>query len=541
MGLLLFAFITYGCDSLLDVDSDRLVFPDEHQLDSPNDTVYSMVGIFSQLEKLADRYVLLGELRGDLMNVSVDSDPYLEEINNFSISEDNPYNRPEDYYAVINNCNYLIQNIDTAIVANADKVMYKEFAAAKTIRAWTYMQLVLNYGTVKYFDEAILTVQDTDNYMDYSIQELIPALIQDLEPWKYIDNPGGISLGPDIFGDKLFIPIRLMLGDLYLWNGEYEKAAIEYHALIEDQEYTIRSLYQSTWTVDNSVFVSRDEEDQGWPYIFTLYNTEQITMIAGSTEYGEGADLDSFCIYQDIIPSQVAIDNWDEQTYYYSASVNYPGDLRGNIGSYLSPDETSIFDDDVTSDRTLNQITKFTWMSTEYSQAIAIYRVSLLYLRYAEAVNRAGKPNLAFAVLKNGMNSTTLKVDTIVPRSEKYISYTDTSGTFYDYVDFEALVFNNNLGVHALGCEKVRLARDYIIPPLSSLQDSISYVEDKIIEELALETAFEGNRFHDLMRISLRRNDPAFLSDIVAKKYTDNEEYIRSLLIDNNNWYLPQY
>ncbi|MBN1925563.1 MAG: hypothetical protein JW798_07005, partial [Prolixibacteraceae bacterium] len=70
--------------------------------------------------------------------------------------------------------------------------------------------------------------------------------------------------------------------------------------------------------------------------------------------------------------------------------------------------------------------------------------------------------------------------------------------------------------------------------------DSINYVEDKIVEELALETAFEGNRFSDLMRIALRRNDPAYLAKRVASKHTDNKAEIEAKLSDVNNWYLPK-
>ncbi|HDR67838.1 MAG TPA: RagB/SusD family nutrient uptake outer membrane protein, partial [Bacteroidaceae bacterium] len=215
------------------------------------------------------------------------------------------------------------------------------------------------------------------------------------------------------------------------------------------------------------------------------------------------------------------------------------GDLRADLGSYVTPE--SIQDLDISrevSSNAFNMITKFTLMTTTTSKAIAVYRARLLYLRYAEAVNRAGKPNLAFAVLKNGLNSTTLAVDTIVPRAEKYREFNATTGTFYDYVNFEDIVFNNNIGVHAGGCGNVRFSTDYIIPALASLQDSILFVEDKVIEELALETAFEGNRFHDLIRIAFRRNDPAYLSNRVAEKYTDNKEAIRTKLMDENNWYL---
>jgi hypothetical protein len=180
------------------------------------------------------------------------------------------------------------------------------------------------------------------------------------------------------------------------------------------------------------------------------------------------------------------------------------------------------------------------WNEAEVSKAVMVYRVATLYLRYAEAVNRAGKPNLAFAVLKHGMNSDALAVDTIVPRHEKYTVYTDSTGTFIDYVNFENIVFDQNIGVHSRGCGNMELAADYLIPALGSKEDSILWVEEKIIEELALETAFEGNRFQDLMRIAKRRNSPAYLADKVAAKHTGNQQAIRSKLMDENNWYIKQ-
>jgi len=159
--LFLSVFTFEGCSNLLDVDSSRLVFPNGYQLTGANDTLYSTFAILSQLEKLADSYVLLGELRGDLMDVTSNSNLYLKEINNFNISSSNPFaNNIKDYYSVINNCNYVIHNIDTSIVRGGVKVMCKEYAACKAIRAWTYMQIALNYGSAIYYDKPILTVED---------------------------------------------------------------------------------------------------------------------------------------------------------------------------------------------------------------------------------------------------------------------------------------------------------------------------------------------------------------------------------------------
>jgi len=542
--LLAFNVFFAGCDTLLDVNSDRLVFPDENLLNSPNDTIYSMVGIFTKLEKLSDRYVLLGELRGDLMDINENAYWDLQEIYNFEISGDNPFNRIEDYYAVINNCNYLITNIDTSIVLGAKKVMYKEFAAAKSIRAWTYLQMVLNYGSVKYYDKPILAINESDNYVVYGINELIPVLIQDLEPWTEVETPGEISLGVDLTSEKLFFPVRLVLGDLYLWNGEYERAARQYYDLIEEESYVVDDSYQSTWTVTNGVFVSRAAEDQLWLNKFSLSNTDQITLIARSTETGQGEFLDSISLYnQEITPSSVALKNWNDQIYYYNAATYTEGDLRGDYGSFIGPEsfediETGLPDQTTVTGPSENLIIKYLLMTGSTSTAINIYRSAMLYLRYAEAVNRAGKPNLAFAVLKNGMSTYTMRVDTIVPRHEKYVQYTDTTGVFFDYVNFEDIAFNNNIGVHELGCGNVHLSTNYIIPAQGSLLDSILYVENKIIEEMALETAFEGNRFQDLMRIAFRRGDPAYLANRVALKYGDNMEAVRSKLMDENNWYL---
>jgi starch-binding outer membrane protein, SusD/RagB family len=465
-GLIGFAVVFTSCDTLLDVDSERNIFPENHKIDSPNDSIYSMIGIFTQLQKLANSYVVLGELRADLMTIAENASPELREINNLEIPEENPYNVIEDYYSIINHCNYLINNIDTAFTAGGEKSLYKEYAAAKAIRAWTYMQIVFNYGKAKYYTEPLLTVQAANAiFPEYSIHEMVPALIQDLEPVKNAKTPGQISLGVDMSSEKLFFPIPILLGDLYMWNGQFENAAREYYSLIEKNKYTIDDRYRSTWTVDNGVFVERDYLEQNYLDIFKLTTNEQITLIAGSTELGAEDEMYKMTIYNyELTPSRVAIKNWDEQTYYYNENATIPGDLRGPLGSYINS-TTPYYRSNVG-----DVIFKYYRMrsETEVSKAIMVYRVATLYLRYAEAVNRAGKPNLAFAVLKNGMNPESLAVDTIVPRHEKYSVYTDSTGTLIDYVDFNNIAFEDNMGVHSRGCGNVEKATDFVIPALNS-------------------------------------------------------------------------
>jgi hypothetical protein len=70
---------------------------------------------------------------------------------------------------------------------------------------------------------------------------------------------------------------------------------------------------------------------------------------------------------------------------------------------------------------------------------------------------------------------------------------------------------------------------------LATKQDSIRFVDAMICKELGLETAFEGNRFHDLMRFSIRKNDNDFLAKWVGRK----NSALTVRLTDRNNWFLP--
>lgn len=537
--LLAVALFAVSCDSLLDVKSERYALPNDQMLNNPNAVLYSMNGLFLELDQLADSYVLLGELRGDLLDVTENAEPYLKAINDINISTDNPMVVPKKYYSVINNCNYIIQTIDTSLIQHAEKVLYRDFAATKAIRAWTYMQLALNFGSAKYYTEPILTVDDAmQEFPEMEFNELADLLIQDLLPWRDIELPENISLGADVNSMQLYFPVRFVLGELYLWKGEYELAANEFYQLMVDKEYVIDPMYQSRLEVENNAFINLIYVN--WRMIFDFNETENITMIAGSTEYGKGSLMDTLISYNnEIVPSVPAMNNWNNQTYYHNADLTKEGDLRGNLGSYLDYGSSLLGNSSTSTGRKV--IWKYQNLSTETSKAIIVYRVGLLYLRYAEAVNRAGKPNLAFATIKNGLSAKTMLVDSIVPPSEKFVSYdVDSAGVFYDYTNFEDVLFDVNIGVHARGCYKVNLAKDYIIPPLNSLQDSIEYVENKIVEELALETAFEGNRFHDLMRIAIRRNNPSYLAEKVAAKHTENSSAILTKLQDMNNWYLPK-
>jgi len=545
--ILIIGSVLISCDKMLDADSDRVVFTNEFDMTATNDSLYSMFGVFTQLEKIVDNYVLLGELRGDLMDVDSKANLYLKDINNFSVSPENPFaSNINDYYSVINNCNYIIAKIVDSDFENSDKIS----AACKSIRAWTYMQIAMNYGSVIYYDEPILSVAQAEaiqRKQPIKFDELANILISELSPIKDILHPYLTSpINSHSFSNSFF-PVQFVLGDLYLWTGQYEKAAQEYKNLIDKNSYVIsNNRYETNRQVSNSAFTGTTVfVGGGWYGLFSTGSSEYITNIATTNEYGYKFHLDSLIFNGEIISSDVALNNWEKQMYYYSSTLDTLGDMR-RIGSVSNQNPTA-------STANTNYLYAFNPNGKKYiakyplmnpvpntgtnlntSKIIMIYRVGLLYLRYAEAVNRAGKPNMAFATLKHGLSAATLS-------NREYIPFNEVdSVNVPTYLDFRDRRYDNNIGIRMRGLGNVNIDTTYyIIPSLATLQDSILYVEDKIQEELALETAFEGNRFQDLMRFATRRNDNAYLADKVAAKHAaGNREAIRTKLMNRENWFI---
>lgn len=528
--------MTTGCEDWFDVSSDRLVAEQDYGLNTAADSIFSMFGLFTQLQKLADSYVLLGELRGELLDVSESSDQYLREIHQLDIREGNPYVNIRDYYAVINNCNYILANLDTAAVDRGQLLKRGQYAAVQSIRAWTYMQLALNFKTVKYYEHPILTVADAEQqFEEIDFQTLASRLIPLLEPVQEVPLPvlGYIESYNANFS---LIPVKVVLGDLYLWNGEYEKAATAYRGVLFDKRIAVDRNNSSYWipvnnTISPNAFLY-------WNRALTLGSNEVISTLMSPTQYGQNFHLDTLNNHGKIVPSDVSIQNWNNQFYFLNEASSTMGDLR-RFGS-VSYDENT--NREATTNYNFSGIRsdkQLIYKYKVYNQNVVIYRSSLVYLRYAEAVNRLNKPNLAFAVLKFGLNSINMFTERIVPARER-----DTPLPVY--MQFSDVRFQNNAGIRMRGLGNVHQDTTYYkIPLLPEMIDSVRYVEDLIQQELALETAFEGNRFHDLMRITMRRmndgdrsDDASYLADKVAAKHRENGATIREKLMNTDNWFI---
>ena len=228
------AFFFSSCEDMLNVDSNRV----EYEFDdwTFNDSVYSVLGILKSVQKVGDRHILLNELRGDLLATNNKTLDDVLDISNYDFDENNKYLDVKDYFSIINNCNVFLARVDTTLEYDNRRLMLREYVAVKSIRAWTYLQLMKNHAYIPYFTEPVLTHSKAEEIMTAAPTDhitLINKLIEDIAPYE---NPGVYQMPlweiPNFVDKtmtgKLFMPIRVLLGDLYLWRASLKAETATY-------------------------------------------------------------------------------------------------------------------------------------------------------------------------------------------------------------------------------------------------------------------------------------------------------------------------
>ena len=662
-------FIFSSCSDMLTIDTG------DKSYTNANDTLYSYLGILKHVQNIAERQVILNELRGDLVSPTAYITDTLHAIANFDNPADGSCSMLDisDYYAVINNCNLYIANCDTNAVKSNIKYMLSEYYQVQTIRAWTYLQLVQLYGEVPYISEPIASLDVVKNF-NYSANlvnkdNLLDRLLDDglgkvgtTFPHYGVYNNGAI----DIAASLCYFQPQLVLGDLYLLRGantaDYQTAATYYwnylisnNGAVSDQYVSAAKLrglaaqtrlddpfsysshnnwgqnaatYSATTTNTNDVITSIPSSANAqfgtmlmrvadiFGYTPTSsQNNETSTNSDGEEESNSSGAISVIPTYKaQVIPSPRYKAISDAQTYVDWDVTNMEREdfVCGDTRYKLATDQVIFSEEGFTSSISMRLACKAArGMSFYYT--IPIYRKTLIWLRFAEAINRAGFPQIAFAILKDGLNEYNWPligqkrnvVEPILdeegnPKTDEegkptYNEYTQYYTRYNQYgalhyVDsaevadfkFDATneILRENYGIHARGCGygewrsvggttaespvtnitgyndstvfdfAPRLLLEGVDVKKASKNDIINAVENVISDELALELAFEGYRFSDLVRMANHKNasgydGTAWLAakiadrDVKDNSGTRNAELYNKLL-SPSNWYFTK-
>ena len=232
--LLVLGTATVSCEDMFTADNTLVTT----EL-APQDTLFQMMGIIKRMQKLADRTVLLGEVRADLVDVDpLHASADIQELAANNVSAANVYNQPSDYYAVINSCNIYLANVDSMRNSQGTRKYFeKEILAAKCFRAWCYLELLKIYGDVPYIRTPVLNSDNAEEIVASGKKEgmvtIVTDMINDLVNFRAAENDElRQSYGNRTFNgirySEMVIPVRAMLAELYLWRGSYTGNQTDY-------------------------------------------------------------------------------------------------------------------------------------------------------------------------------------------------------------------------------------------------------------------------------------------------------------------------
>lgn len=470
-------FVAFGslasCSDMLETESTRQVF--DPSLSEKTDSIYYALGILQGMQELADQYVLTGEMRGDLVDVTYYTDRHLGQLADFTATTANKYDSAYVYYKIINNCNYYIAHRDTTLLTGSDSVSMNEYAAVKAIRAWTYMQLARVYGKVPFYTEPLTQVEQVYNVTDtLDMKGIVEALAPDLEQYAHRPVPmyGNTPASSAFQTSKIFIPVAVVLGDMYLETNQYAKAVqsyITYLTKVATSNNGRQSAYYSKLPQSNRLNQTTFETPSDWPRnggsaypteritengqsidlyqdwykIFDDYGNEIITYIPMAANYREGTSsvlpaIFGYDLYAksridaiQIVPSQSYWDLSNAMDFYYKSSegtgttihaTSNFGDLRSQWVIYK--------EDDTETGNTTVWIDKYKGISSTVSSPnVCLYRNSTVLLHLAEAFNRLEMPDAAFAILKDGLSRYIADSTKVEVSSTGELTY--TGGAYY--------------------------------------------------------------------------------------------------------------
>ncbi len=277
------------------------------------------MGMYGLQQNLAEQLFILGELRGDLVEVTESATADMVEIQNFNVSKTNEFASPTALFRLISASNNFIRVLQKehpevldpdSPVTNYDRL----YGEALCMRAWAYFNGVRIYGKVPFIYESLVTYDEVTNFVNSSGSYIDSVYIEfskdgyyndtilnhpiELEK-QYMDtemvidyyseqlenNVKAVGVNHYIENDDISWEVTIwndwalhaLLGQMYLTRGDLSSAAVHFEEIIYNPSENFRYQLDETFAGGawSNIFDGIDSREHIYTIWFNKANFQQ--------------------------------------------------------------------------------------------------------------------------------------------------------------------------------------------------------------------------------------------------------------------------
>lgn len=521
-----------SCSDFLDIKSQsEIVLEDfwSEKSDVDNIVAGCYTGLMS--DAVVRRMIIWGEGRSENLQVGprIVDDVNLERILNENITAINPYTSWDGFYSIINRCNTVIKYAPSVAATDpgyTESELRANIAEVSALRDLCYFYLIRTFRDVPYSTEAYIDDDQPMNLPATPFYDVLDSLINDLESIKN----DAVAYYPETkpkyqTGRITQTAIHAMLCEMYLWKKDYDNC-VRYADLVIDflkQKYEDKKK-QSGRTLSGQT--AAEYRVNGYP----------LEVDMSSSSYG----LPYENIFVDGNSQETIFEIFfaDETTGgAYNTAVSALYGHQSNQSALMSASETVTEDIDKKAHVIFAERNKefdarmYEWCDASTGDIRKFVCRSITIMSQNNTV-RASEGS-KFPEKTNGSKWVIYRLPDIMLLKAEALTQKLREGSDAEVVDYNKPILEQcfNL-VNAINKRSILkgtqdLKEDTL---LASAYMSKAQMEELVMLERQRELMFEGKRWYDLVRRSLRDGNTDVLTTAAMKRKGINAQYVRSFL-----------
>lgn len=520
-----------SCSDFLDIPSrSEIVFEEFWKEKADVDNI--VAGCYSKLQSsdVIKRMIIWGEARSEnvMPGSNINSDGNLENILMENITTKNKYTDWQGFYSVINRCNTVIKY--APLVAEhdpgyTDSELKATIAEVSALRDLCYFYLIRTFRDVPY---STVAYTDDDQVMDLEptpFYSVLDSLINDLESVRGSAIRRYATTKPLYQTGRITQDaINAMLCEMYLWKNDYDKCKYYADLVIESKKSLAKE--RRSETIRGAGQANNETRFNGFPLI-----SEQVR---GST-FGNAYD-EIFAEGNSVETIFELVFNKNEagRTMLANSAVNDLYGRQNSVKGLLAPSTVVIDDIGKTSQRAIyadrnKKLDARMYESTDIAnEAISKFVCRSVNIDATNSTNPEASNGQRYADGQNASNWIIYRLTDIMLLKAEAIAMQMREGADQETIDFNAPLLAEAFSlVNAVNKRSVCQ-----LTLIDTLQAGDYTTKNQMLElvmtERQRELMFEGKRWYDLVRYSLRDGNTATLSQAALKREAVNSQYVQN-------------